>query len=62
MKKPITWNEGTFYNRNSIKEYEAKSIIDPKKINGEEIEPEEELDFDDEDEEEYEYDDSEYEE
>ena len=65
MKKPVTWNEDTFYNRIGIKEYEVKSIIDAKKINGEEIEPEEELDFEDEFEEcdEWDdYDDSEYEE
>lgn len=48
MKKPITWNEDTFYNRIGISEYEAKSIIDPKKINDSEIKPEEELDFEDE--------------
>lgn len=61
MKKPITWNEDTFYNRISINENEAKSIIDPKKMNDTEIKPEEELDFEDY-EEDCEYDDSEYEE
>lgn len=63
MKKPVTWNENTFYNRIGIKENEAKSIIDPKKMNDTEIKPEEELDFDDY-EEDYddEYDDSDYEE
>lgn len=64
MKKPVTWNENTFYNRIGIKENEAKSIIDPKKMNDTEIKPEEELDF--EDWEDYDtdepYEDSEYEE
>lgn len=61
MKKPVTWNENTFYNRIGIKEYEAKSIIDPKKMNDTEIKPEEELDFEDY-EEDYEYPEEDYEE
>ena len=62
MKKPVIWNENTFYNRIGIREHEAKSIVDPKKMNGEEIKPEEELDFEDYDDCEEEYEDSEYEE